>query len=57
VVDGGRKIRLLEDDFCGDYAKGDVFETYYDEEFEEECFRDAAGDARPVDGKEYEVIN
>jgi hypothetical protein len=54
VTDDGVKVRMLDDDFTDGYKKGDVFTVY--EEDGDLWFEDKDGDARLLEGQEYEFI-
>ncbi|MEH7116929.1 hypothetical protein V7128_05805 [Neobacillus vireti] len=52
----GKKIRMLDDDFCDGYFKGDIFEVFWSESEGEYLFKDRVGDPRPLDCHEYELV-
>lgn len=50
------QVKMLEDDFLGDYSEGDVFEATYSTTEEAYFFIDNNGDLRWTDDQEHEVL-
>jgi hypothetical protein len=55
VIDGIKRVRMLEDDFFDGYSEGDEFDVLFDEEGDG-FFHDHDGDVRFLVDHEHEII-